>query len=43
MDELAETVDGVSGEQGMADTFAKIFDNLYNSSGSKEGMRKIQE
>ena len=31
MDELAETVDGVSGEQGVADTFAKIFDNLYNS------------
>jgi hypothetical protein len=43
MDELAETVDGVSGEQGVADTFAKIFDNLCNCSGSEQGMTEIAE
>ena len=43
MDELAETVDGVSGEQGVADTFAKIFNNLYNSSESKQGMTELQD
>ena len=43
MDELAETVDNVTGEQGVADTFAKIFDKLYNSSDSKQGMTKLQE
>ena len=43
MDELAKTVDGVSGEQGVADTFANIFNNLYNSSGSKQGMTELQD
>ena len=43
MDELAKTVDGVSGEQGVADTFAKILNNLYNSSESKQGMTELQD
>ena len=43
MDELAETVDSVTGEQEVADTFAKIFNNLYNSSGSQQGMTDLQD
>ena len=43
MDELAETVDGVSGEQGVADNIARIFDTLYNSSGSEQGMAELAE
>jgi hypothetical protein len=41
MEEMAETVDGVSREQGVADTFAKIFCNLYNSSGSRQEMTEL--
>ena len=42
MEEMAETVDGVTGEQGVADTFAGIFSTLYNSSGSEEEMARMQ-
>ena len=42
MEEMAETVDGVSGEQGVADTFAEIFSTLYNSSGSESEMVVLQ-
>ena len=42
MEEMAETVDGVTGQQGVADTFAKLFDALYNSSGSEEEMVDLQ-
>ena len=42
MEEMAETVDGVTGEQGIADTFAGIFGDLYNSSGSKVEMEGLQ-
>ena len=43
MEEMAETVDGVPGEQGIADTFAGIFRTLYNSSGSEEEMATLQD
>ena len=42
MEEMSETVDGVTGEQGVADAFAGIFSTLYNSSGSKEEMEELQ-
>jgi hypothetical protein len=42
MDELAEKVDGVSGEQGVADTFARTYRELYNSAGSEEEMAALQ-
>ena len=42
MEEMAETVDGASGEQGIAGTFANIFSALYNSSGSEEEMVELQ-
>ena len=42
VNELPETVDGVSGERQVADQFAEIYENLYNSAGSKEGMAELQ-
>ena len=38
MEEMAETVDNMTGEQEVADTFAGTFNTLYNSSGSKKEM-----
>ena len=43
MEEMAETVDGVTGEQNIAGTFAGIFSTLYNGSGSQEEMVKLQD
>ena len=43
MDELAETVDKVALEQRVANTFAKIFDTLYNSLDSEQGMTESQD
>ena len=43
MDELAESVDGVSGEHEIADRFAEIYKALYNSAGSQEGMAALQD
>ena len=43
MEEMAETVDNVTGEQGVADTFTGIFNTLYNSSGSKEEMVELHK
>ena len=42
LDELPETVDGVTGEDQVANKFADIFEALYNSSGSQEGMAELQ-
>ena len=39
-DELAETVDGVTGEREIANTFSKVYG--YNSAGSKEEMEALQ-
>ena len=42
MEEMAETVDGVTGAQQVANTFADIFSTLYNSSGSEDEMVELQ-
>ena len=42
MEEMAETVDGSTGEEEIADTFATIFNTLYNSSESNAEMGEIQ-
>ena len=41
MEEMADTVDGVTGEQEIADAFAEIFKKLYNSSGSEVEMTEL--
>ena len=43
MEEMAETVDGSTGEQQIAETFANIFKTLYNSSESGEEMKELQD
>ena len=43
VEELAESVDGSSGETEIADTFAKIFQTLYNSSESSNKMEELQK
>jgi hypothetical protein len=43
MDELSDTVDGVTGRQEVADRFGAVHSALYNSAGSKEEMAKLQE
>ena len=42
MDDLAETVDGVSGENNVANTFKQVFDSLYNSANSQGEMEAMQ-
>ena len=42
MEEMADTVDGSTGEEEIAGTFAKIFNTLYNSSESNAEMEEIQ-
>ena len=42
MDELTETMDGVSGERNVAEQFAKVYHNLYTSAESEEGMAALQ-
>ena len=43
MEELAETVDEVTGGQRVADTFAKTYRELYNSAGSEEEMESLKK
>ena len=42
MEELAETVDGSTGEDNVADQFKKVFESLYNSADSKVEMEVLQ-
>ena len=42
-DELTDTVDGITGQQGVADRFGAVYSALYNSAGSGEKMKVIQE
>ena len=41
-EELAVTVDGVSGENDIANKFAQVYGALYNSAGSKDEMLELQ-
>jgi hypothetical protein len=43
MDELAETVDGVTGEQEVAGRFREIFATLYSCSGSQEELAVLED
>ena len=43
MDELPETVDGVSGEREVADQFRKVYQNLYSSAANEQGMEELQD
>ena len=40
---MAETVDGNNSEQEIADTFARIFKTLYNSSESGKELKVLQD
>ena len=42
MDELSENMDGVSGEQNVAEQFAKVYHNLYTSAESEDGMGALK-
>ena len=42
MDDLAETMDGVSGERDVAEQFAKVYHNLYTSAESEDEMAALQ-
>ena len=42
MDELAESVDGVSGDCNVAEQFAKVYHNLYTSAESEEEMETLK-
>ena len=42
LDELPETVDGVKGQQEVADKFGEVHAALYNSAGSHEKMEELQ-
>ena len=41
-EELSDTVDGVNGQQEVADKFREVYDTLYNSSGSQTEMDSLQ-
>ena len=43
MDELTETVDGVTGEDNVSNKFKQVFDSLYNSADSKVEMEAMQK
>ena len=43
MEEMADTVDGATSQQGIADAFAEIFKKLYNCSGSEVEMMELQD
>ena len=43
MDELAETVDGVTGDREVAEQFTKVYRNLYKSAESTQEMDELQE
>jgi hypothetical protein len=42
MDELAETVDGATGEDNVVSKFKHVFETLYNSAGTQEEMEVLQ-
>ena len=42
-DELTDTVDGITGQQGVANQFGAVYSALYNSAGSTENMKEIQD
>ena len=42
IDELPETVDGVTGEREVADQFRKVYQTLYTSAASEKGMDDLQ-
>ena len=42
LDELAETVDGATGEDNVANQFKKAFETLYNSASSDEEMEELK-
>mgnify|MGYP007123536752 CR=1 FL=1 len=41
-EELTDTVDGVTGEQSVADQFGAVYSALYNSAESAESMKEIE-
>ena len=41
VNELASTVDGVSGDSNVANKFKEVFETLYNSAGSLAGMEAV--
>ena len=43
IDELPETVDGVTGEREVADQFRKVYQTLYTSAASEKGMDDLQQ
>ena len=43
MDELQETVYGVTGDREVAEQFAKVYHNLYTSAESTQGMDELEE
>ena len=43
IDELPETVDGVTGEREVADQFRKVYETLYTSAASEKGMDDLQQ
>ena len=43
MEELAETVDGATGQENVANQFKQVFDSLYNSADSKAEMEVLQK
>ena len=40
--DLPDDVDGASGELNIADKFCKVYEELYNSSGSSEAMEVLK-
>ena len=42
MDELADTVDGVTGQQEVANQFREVHNALYNSAESRDEMKELQ-
>ena len=43
VDELPDTVDGVTGDRQVADQFAQVYSTLYSSAPSEEGMVELQK
>ena len=43
VDDIADTVDDVTGAPNIANKFKEVFNTLYNSSGSKEGMKLVNQ
>ena len=43
MEEQTDTVDGVTGQQEVADKFREVYQCLYNSAGSAEEMTNLQK